>query len=92
MKCTLLFAIIATTVAYVNAVFITQPIQSTQWQFGKKQTVTWDAKGESGSKEIYLFYTNGVDPSIDKGENVVAQGTIPDVSTGSYQLDLVSNK
>jgi len=88
MKCTLL-AFIACAIAYVNAAAITQPVASTKWQFGTKQTVQWqdssDYKNE-GPADLLLYYVVG-DPKFNTKPPIYTF-KIPDLKSHKVEIDL----
>jgi len=87
------FYIVALTLATLASVFgevwITQPIQSTKWSFGKSEKCTWDAKGSSGSSTLELFYDASGNYGSFQGAPIYTT-PISDLSSGSATVDLVS--
>lgn len=94
MKCTFL-ALFVLAVAYVNAVSLSVPIQSTVWSFGKKWTAKWvqDTTGKTpneGSATLYLFHIGNADPTTFQGNDPVLTVQVPDLKSGSADIDLTT--
>jgi len=67
---------------------ITNPVNGTVWEFGKKNTVNWKHSGsDEGKQDLHLFFTDGVDPEKFRGKPV-ASVTVDDVTKDTTEFDL----
>ena len=68
-------------------VFMTEPISGTKWTFGKVETCKWRAEGETGAKNLELFFRNGAPETAFQGTPIY-KVQIPDITAGSVKVDL----
>ncbi|ORX47658.1 hypothetical protein BCR36DRAFT_584760 [Piromyces finnis] len=92
MKSAYIITLLLIQVAYIfgqatNIPYITEPVQTSKWAFGKSQTCMWKPNGQSGPKTLELFFLNGAAPNTFQGAPIYTT-SVPDIAAGKAVVDL----